>query len=299
MKDRRLESAVFILTMALAAAAPGRAQAPPDSGARVALLRLYAQQDSAISHRDPHQFLPTLAPGYTVILRNGQRFTRPGIDSAITRDMRATTGMRLAGTELTRVSRHGDTLVAVVVHRADRDLVDAEGRAHRYENGVRHEERWVASRGQWRIVQLRELDQLYLRRDGIDQMPRSQPPRDSSQDSAVRAVAERYLHGLEFNDTVSLREAFWPEARLLFVGRDNQVGQMTQTQWYATFAGNVGHEEDGNLRITALEVTHDAASAKVEENYPRSRYTDYISLLRINGRWWIVNKIYTVEPRSP
>ena len=27
-------------------------------------------------------------------------------------------------------------------------------------------------------------------------------------------------------------------------------------------------------------------------------YTDYLSLLRINGRWWIVNKIYTMERTS-
>jgi hypothetical protein len=26
--------------------------------------------------------------------------------------------------------------------------------------------------------------------------------------------------------------------------------------------------------------------------------TDYLNLLRIKGRWWIVNKIYTVERRS-
>ena len=185
MNGLRLESTVFVLTMALAAPAPGRAQAAPNPGDREALRARYAQQDTAISHRDPRQFLSTLAPDYTVILRDGQRFMRPGIDSAITRDMRATTAVRLVGTELTQVARYGDTLVAVVVHRADRDLVDAQGRTHRFENGVKHEERWTAWRGGWRIVQLRELDQLYLRRDGVDQMHRGQAPPDASQDSAV------------------------------------------------------------------------------------------------------------------
>jgi hypothetical protein len=125
----------------------------------------------------------------------------------------------------------------------------------------------------------------------------AQAPTSSSEEAAVRAVVEQYLHGLKFNDTTSLREAFWPEARLFYVKADGQIGQWTQPSWYASFAGNVGHEEQGDLRIAALEVTRDIATAKVVEDYPRSRYTDYLSLLRIQGRWWIVNKIYAAESR--
>lgn len=114
-------------------------------------------------------------------------------------------------------------------------------------------------------------------------------------DSAVRSVVERYLHGLKFNDTIALRDAFWPETRLFFVGKDGQIAQLTQPKWYGMFAGNIGKEEKGDLRITSVDVTNDVASVKVVEDYPGSRYTDYLNLLRINGRWWIVNKIYTME----
>jgi hypothetical protein len=117
----------------------------------------------------------------------------------------------------------------------------------------------------------------------------------SSDEAAVRAVLEQYLHGLKFNDTSSLHEAFWADARLFYIKPDSQLGQWTQASWYATFAGSAGKEEQGELRIAALEVTRDMAMAKIVEDYPRSRYTDYISLLRIQGRWWIVNKIYTAE----
>ena len=37
--------------------------------------------------------------------------------------------------------------------------------------------------------------------------------------------------------------------------------------------------------VSLREVTRDIASAKVVEEYPGSRYIDYISLVRINGRW--------------
>ncbi len=36
---------------------------------------------------------------------------------------------------------------------------------------------------------------------------------------------------------------------------------------------------------------------KVQEDYEKSRYIDYLSLLKVGGGWKIVAKIYTVEPR--
>ena len=114
-------------------------------------------------------------------------------------------------------------------------------------------------------------------------------------DSAVRAVVQRYLHGLKFNDTVSLHEAFWPEARLFAIRPNGQINELTQAKWYTMFEKSAGKEEKGDLRIASVDVTDKAAAVKVVEDYPDSRYTDYLNLLRIDGRWWIVNKIYTME----
>jgi len=35
----------------------------------------------------------------------------------------------------------------------------------------------------------------------------------------------------------------------------------------------------------------------VIETYPKSVYVDYLNLLRLNGKWIIVNKIYTSRAR--
>lgn len=115
--------------------------------------------------------------------------------------------------------------------------------------------------------------------------------------AAVRAVVERYLHGLKFNDTVSLHNAFTRDAKLYYAKPDGTLGEWTQASWYAGFAASAGKEEQGTLRIAALEVTRDIASVKVVEEYPRSRYIDYLNLVKFGGRWWIVNKIYTSERR--
>ncbi len=126
---------------------------------------------------------------------------------------------------------------------------------------------------------------------------RAQGTPGTAETAAVRSVVERYLHGLKFNDTVSFHDAFLPDAKLYFRRRDGQLGALSQHDWYAGFAKTAGQEEAGELRITALEVTGDIASAKVEEEYAKVRYTDYLALVRIGDRWQIVNKVFTAAPR--
>ncbi|HEX8146701.1 MAG TPA: nuclear transport factor 2 family protein [Pyrinomonadaceae bacterium] len=116
-----------------------------------------------------------------------------------------------------------------------------------------------------------------------------------TEEAQVRQTVETYLHGLKFNDVSSLRKAFYPEAKLYFVKKDGTLGQLSQEQWYKGFEGSAGKEEQADLRIVSVDVTGNAASVKVVETYPKSVYTDYISLLKFGGEWRIVNKIYVAE----
>ena len=83
----------------------------------------------------------------------------------------------------------------------------------------------------------------------------------------------------------------------MWVKKDGSLGQLTQEQWYKGFEGSAGKEEQGTLKIVAVDVTGNAASVKVFEEYPKSTYTDYLSLLKLGGEWKIVNKIYVAESR--
>jgi hypothetical protein len=119
----------------------------------------------------------------------------------------------------------------------------------------------------------------------------------ASGEAKVRAVVEQYLHGLKFNDVASFKAAFWPDAKLYWVKRDSTLGQLSQEEWYKSFVAVAGKEEPGELSIVSVNVTDNAASVKVLETYPKSLYVDYLNLLRINGEWRIVNKIYTSRTR--
>jgi hypothetical protein len=60
-----------------------------------------------------------------------------------------------------------------------------------------------------------------------------------------------YLHGLRFNDVSTFKSAFHPEAKLMFVRKVGQLGQLTQEQWYKGFEASAGKEEKGDLRIVS------------------------------------------------
>ena len=124
---------------------------------------------------------------------------------------------------------------------------------------------------------------------------RAQGAAASTDETAVRAVVGSYLHGLKFNDVPSLERAFWPDAKLYFVSRDGHLGQLTQKAWYTGFAQSAGKEEAGDLRIATVEITRDIAAVKVVEDYPGVRYTNYLSLVRFDGQWRIVSKVYTSQ----
>ena len=117
-------------------------------------------------------------------------------------------------------------------------------------------------------------------------------------EAAVRSTVEKYLHGLKFNDVASLKAAFDPDAKLFWVRKDGTLGQLSQEDWYKGFAATAGKEEQGMLGIVSIDVSGNAASAKVREEYASTVYTDYVTLLKLPSGWRIVNKVYYVERKS-
>ena len=46
------------------------------------------------------------------------------------------------------------------------------------------------------------------------------------------------------------------------------------------------------MEIEVIDISGDAASVKVTDEFAGMRFTDYLSLLKIESRWIIVNKLY-------
>jgi hypothetical protein len=118
-------------------------------------------------------------------------------------------------------------------------------------------------------------------------------------EAAVRATLEHYLQGHATGDGAHFRLAFHPEAKLFWVGSDGALMQRTSADYAAGASGSPAPDEARRRRrVVSIDITGTAASAKIELDYPQVLLVDYMSLLKVDGRWVIVNKIFTREPKA-
>jgi protease I len=118
-------------------------------------------------------------------------------------------------------------------------------------------------------------------------------------EAAIRQTVQYYFDGGKNRDSVALRKAFHPDARMLFakdgklvvVPIGDYITRVTQDQ------PKPGEVDSTKRRVTSVDVTGDAAIARLRLERPDVVVTDYMSLLKVNGRWQIVNKIFSREFR--
>lgn len=122
--------------------------------------------------------------------------------------------------------------------------------------------------------------------------PGAAPVSDAAEKKAITAAVELYFRGHATGDGAFMRDAFHPEAKLFWV-KDGQLAQRTSAEFAAGFSGKPEADEARRVRkILQLDHAGDAAMVKVELRYPAVTFIDYLSLLKIDGRWQIVNKIF-------
>lgn len=116
-------------------------------------------------------------------------------------------------------------------------------------------------------------------------------------EAGVRKAIDYYLQGHATGDGEHHKKAFHPEAKLFWI-RDGQFAQRTSAEYIAGSSGKPAADEAQRKRsIEMIDITGNAAVAKVVLDYPHTRFTDYMSLLKIDGEWKIVNKTFVSEPK--
>ncbi len=119
----------------------------------------------------------------------------------------------------------------------------------------------------------------------------------ASEEAAIRAAVAHYFQGHATGDGSHFEQVFHP-ASMLFWVRDGQFNQRTSEAYIAGASGKPADDEaQRQRRIVLIDVTGNAAVVKVELDYPSALITDYFALLKIDGQWKIVNKIFYVDPK--
>lgn len=121
--------------------------------------------------------------------------------------------------------------------------------------------------------------------------------RQSADEAEIRRVITAYyFEGGRHGDSSRVRQAFdMANAHMFFVQADTLV-DVPITE-YVRRAGASGARPDfrpdtNARRVVMVDVTGTAAVAKLEIRTPTAVLTDYMTLLKVRGRWTVMNKIF-------
>ncbi|MDP9193962.1 MAG: nuclear transport factor 2 family protein [Acidobacteriota bacterium] len=123
-------------------------------------------------------------------------------------------------------------------------------------------------------------------------------PSAGAEDAAVRAAIEHYFQGHATGDGAHFRKVFHPESKLVFV-REGKYAQRTSEEYISGSSGKPAADEAQRKRsIDWIDVTGDTAVVKLTLAYPAVTFTDYMALLKIDGEWKIVNKMFHADRKK-
>lgn len=114
---------------------------------------------------------------------------------------------------------------------------------------------------------------------------------NKAQAAAVEKAVNYYLEGSLLGDPKVITKAFHPDATVQGIRNGKHVVYDMKT-----FLGFFSTEKPGKhtTHIISVDIEESAASVRAEWDMGTWKYVDYLSLLKNNGEWKIVNKIFAV-----
>ena len=113
---------------------------------------------------------------------------------------------------------------------------------------------------------------------------------ESTDFESVMRIVRNYFDGLHGGDVAKLRAIFHPDAFLKTPGSRRSL-----EQWLAAVASRPTPSEQGRhygFKLLSIEIIQDQAMVKLECPLFEHFYIDFLGLLKEDGHWKIVNKMY-------
>jgi protease I len=113
---------------------------------------------------------------------------------------------------------------------------------------------------------------------------------DSPDATGIEQALNYYLDGGTNNDFETLKKAFHPDARMIWM--TNATQNVNALEFFGSRM-NPGPPQNRETRIVSMDTSQGAASARLEIEYETFMFVDYMTLLQIDGEWKIVSKVFT------
>jgi Putative lumazine-binding len=118
---------------------------------------------------------------------------------------------------------------------------------------------------------------------------------------AIEQTIGNYFDALYDGDADKLATVFHETAALTFEQK-GAIAVLPLAQWLKMVRERPSGRAQGLARDDAILLLDQSgpttAFVKVKCQLPPRHFTDYLNLLKLDGRWWIVQKIYATEMRG-
>ncbi len=108
----------------------------------------------------------------------------------------------------------------------------------------------------------------------------------------IEKVLWHYIDGDTNKDYETLKKSFHQNATMKYVSSKTGYTEFNALEAFKSIIGKKP-ETDRVSRIEYINIAGRAANAKIEVVYPGAVIVDYISLLKVEGEWKIVSKIFS------
>lgn len=123
----------------------------------------------------------------------------------------------------------------------------------------------------------------------------------SDERNAIEATIQEYFDGLHEGDADKLARVFLPTSALTFE-QDGKVQVLPLADWLTAVRERGAPKARGLARDDAIlqldQSGPTTAFVKVKCQIPPRYFTDYLSLLKIDGRWRVAQKVFATVTRE-
>ncbi len=123
----------------------------------------------------------------------------------------------------------------------------------------------------------------------------SNAPTNVSEYDAIAKTVQHYIDGAKSGRGADMKPAFHKDATIFgYAGTDLFAGPIQQL-----FAWNDQNGPATGLqaRIASIDLIDTIATVRLElDNWTGHRYTDLFTMLKVDGEWKIMNKVFHLHP---
>ncbi|PSH70111.1 hypothetical protein CU102_03155 [Phyllobacterium brassicacearum] len=111
--------------------------------------------------------------------------------------------------------------------------------------------------------------------------------------NAIVEVLNKYNEGGAKADSAIMKPAFSEQATIFGIDSDNKLVGGPIQGLFDTIDSTFKPSPDAKAAIVRIDIVGTAASARIDTNdISGFSFTDFFNLLKVEGNWTVVNKIY-------